>query len=327
MENHILERSKMRRQFGFREAAGSGYVGSPTSASISGFAGHISNDIGRTDYNQTPSVVSLETLSFGIDKHYNGANLAVTGAASANSTTLAASAATTADFMGYRYGGLQQTIDNSVTSDRALPELTIRSSVNVPRFAPTRVGRFLPVRVVPDAGAASNIDVTLDKLLISPTAAPITANTRGIIKGTARLLTKGRSFKTDQPALRFEFPSSADGTNFFEATVGDISQGRGRIIKNKDIQFISTLETDSIEFELRLADVVTSLTAVNVNRNVTKERCNDTVSGSIGIVPIRIVNLFNNDTQVFRVAVNADSTKDTEFIRQLTDQGGVKITS
>ena len=78
---------------------------------------------------------------------------------------------------------------------------------------------------------------------------------------------------------------------------------------------------------MRLADVVTSLTAVNVNRNVTKERCNDTVSGSIGIVPIRIVNLFNNDTQVFRVAVNADSTKDTEFIRQLTDQGGVKITS
>ena len=39
------------------------------------------------------------------------------------------------------------------------------------------------------------------------------------------------------------------------------------------------------------------------------------------------INLFNNDTNVFRVAINADSTKDTEFIRQLADQGGVKVTS
>jgi len=37
--------------------------------------------------------------------------------------------------------------------------------------------------------------------------------------------------------------------------------------------------------------------------------------------------LFNNDTQIFRVAVNSDETKDTEFIRQLADQGGVKVAS
>ena len=163
--------------------------------------------------------------------------------------------------------------------------------------------------------------------MISPTGAPIATNEKGIIKGTARLLTKGRSFKTDQPALRFEFPASADGTNFFEATIGNISQGQGRVIKNKDTQITSTLETEVIEFELRLARVITSLTAVNVAAGVTKARCDDTVSGSVGIVPIRVVNLFNNDTNVFRVAINADSTKDTEFIRQLADQGGVKVTS
>ena len=82
-----------------------------------------------------------------------------------------------------------------------------------------------------------------------------------------------------------------------------------------------------VEFELRLARVVTSLTAVNDGIGVNQSRVDDSVSGSIGIVPIRIVNLFNNDANVFRVAVNTDSTKDTEFIRQLADQGGVKVTS
>ena len=324
VENHLLERSKMRRQFGFRESSGTAFVGAPTT---SGDIGHLSDDVAAVPYNQTPSVFSVETKYIAIDTHFTGSNLALTGASSANTTALAASAATTASFMGYMYDGLQQTITNSVSSDIALPNLSTGSTVNAPRFSPTRVGRFLPVKVIPAAGAASVIDVTLDKLLISPSAAPIATNTRGIIKGTAKLLTKGRSFKTDQPALRFEFPASADGTNFFEATIGNISQGQGRVIKNKDTQITSTLETETIEFELRLARVITSLTAVNTDAAVTKQRCDDTVSGSVGIVPIRIVNLFNNDANVFRVAINTDSTKDTEFIRQLADQGGVKVTS
>ena len=87
------------------------------------------------------------------------------------------------------------------------------------------------------------------------------------------------------------------------------------------------METEAVEFELRLARVITSLSAVNVAANVTQARVDESSSGSIGIVPIRIVNLFNNDTNVFRVAINTDSTKDTEFIRQLSDQGGVKVTS
>tara|TARA_R110002072_G_scaffold13980_11_gene58320 strand:+ start:2865 stop:6233 length:3369 start_codon:yes stop_codon:yes gene_type:complete len=324
VENHMLERSKMKRQFGFRESSGTAFVGAPTT---SGDIGHLSDDVAAVSYNQTPSVFPIETKYITIATHYTGSNLSATGAASANQTALAASAATTASFMGYMYDGLQQTITNAVTADRALPNLTIGSTVNTPRFSPTRIGRFLPVKVIPSVGAASVVDVTLDKLLISPTGAPIATNEKGIIKGTARLLTKGRSFKTDQPALRFEFPASADGTNFFEATIGNISQGQGRVIKNKDTQITSTLETEVIEFELRLARVITSLTAVNVAAGVTKARCDDTVSGSVGIVPIRVVNLFNNDTNVFRVAINADSTKDTEFIRQLADQGGVKVTS
>ena len=327
MEDHMLERSKMKRQFGFREGTGTGYVGAPTSASTSGDAGHLSDDVAAVSYNQTPSVFSIETKYIAIDTHYTGGNLALTGAASANTTALAASAATTASFMGYMYDGLQQTITNAVTADRVLPNLSTGSTVNTPRFAPTRIGRFLPIKVIPSVGAASVVDVTLDKLLISPSAAPIVSNEKGIIKGTARLLTKGKSFKTDQPALRFEFPASADGTNFFEATIGNISQGQGRVIKNKDTQITSTLETETIEFELRLARVITSLTAVNSDAGVTKARVDDSASGSVGIVPIRVINLFNNDTNVFRVAINTDSTKDTEFIRQLADQGGVKVTS
>ena len=48
---------------------------------------------------------------------------------------------------------------------------------------------------------------------------------------------------------------------------------------------------------------------------------------SIGIVPIRITNLFNNETTIFRVGINADSTKDTDLIRQIQEQGGTKIQS
>ena len=315
----------MRRQFGFRESTSTGYVGAPTN---SGDLGHISEDEGRTSYNQTPSIVDLGLTSFAINNHYTDGNLSTQGSNSANDDTLIASAATTASFQGYNYhGGLQQTIEDSVTARPALPNLTKSSTINAPRFAPTRVGRFLPVRVKPAAGAVSVIDVTLDKLLITPSAAPYSTNVGGIIKGHVRLLTKGRSFKTEQPALRFEFPSSGDRQNLFEATIGNITEGKARIIKESDVSFTTSLEEESIEFELRLSDGVRALTAENSARSVTQQIVNDSVSGSLGIVPIRIINLFNNDTQIFRVAINNDVTKDTEFIRQLADQGGVKVAS
>ena len=62
-------------------------------------------------------------------------------------------------------------------------------------------------------------------------------------------------------------------------------------------------------------------------RNITQQVVDETVSGSLGIVPLRITNLFNNSTTIFRVGINSDSDKDTEIIRQIADQGGVKIQS
>ena len=69
------------------------------------------------------------------------------------------------------------------------------------------------------------------------------------------------------------------------------------------------------------------MTAINTSRSIGQDLVNDTVSGSLGIVPIRIVNLFNNDTQIVRVAINSDSTKDQNLIREIENQGGEKVTS
>jgi len=325
IESPMFERSKMRRQFGLRESTSTGYTGAPTT---SGDLGHISDDEGRQPFNQTPSIVEHSVTGFVINNHHNAGNVSTIGSNSANDSTLIASAASTATFQGFQYrDGIQDVFESSVTATRALPNVTAGSSTNAPRFSSTRVGRILPVRVQPAAGAVSVVDVTLDKVLISPTAAPISSNALAIVKGSARLLTKGRSFKTDQPSLRFEFPTSADGTNLFEATIGNISQGKGRLIKDKDSNFTTTLETPEVEFELRLADVVRSLSSENVSRSVLRSFVDETVSGSLGIVPIRIVNLFNNDTQIVRIAINSDSRQEEKLIREIANQGGEKVTS
>ena len=203
----------------------------------------------------------------------------------------------------------------------------MQSTTNVPRFLSTSLARALPVSLRPASPVQSTVELTLDRLLISPTAYPIDTNVRTIIKGVATLLSKGKSFKTEVPALRFDFPSSANGDNYFEATVGDIAAGRGRVIKEKDIQFTTNLEKGNIEFELRLSDGVRSLTGINSDRGVTQALVDESISGSLGIVPIRITNLFNNTVSVLRVAVNSDETKDTDFIRQLQNQGGVTVQS
>ena len=318
IENPMFERPKMRRQFGFRESTGTGYVGAPTN---SGDRGHISYDEGREPYNQTPSIIDLSVTALAINNHFLQGDLSVQGAGSANDTTLMASAATTASFQGFQYtGGTQQFFKDSVTSIRVLPNVTTNSSVNVPRFSPTRVGRFLPVKVVPAAPQRSIVDVTLDKLLISPTAGPISTNVQSVINGTVKLLTNGKPFATDQPAFRFEFPTSGDGTNLFDAIVGDISRGQGREVKGKDASIITTLETENVEFELRLSEVVRSLTSENA---VGQELVNRTASGSLGVVPIRVVNLFNNIPETFRVAINSDETKDQDFIRQIAEQNAL----
>ena len=197
----------------------------------------------------------------------------------------------------------------------------------MPRFLPTSVGRALPLTIKPSAPAESQIDLTIDALLISPTAVPISANVAAVIKGSARMLSRGNVFTTEMPALRFDFPTSGNGDNYFEATIGNIAAGRGRTIKEKDVAFTTNLETGTVEFELRLSDGVRSLTAIDSARNILQNTVDITASGSIGIVPIRITNLFNNEATIFRVGINADSTKDSDLIRQIADQGGSKLQS
>ena len=83
----------------------------------------------------------------------------------------------------------------------------------------------------------------------------------------------------------------------------------------------------NIEFELRLSDGIRSLTAIDNARQIYQNEVDITVSGSVGIVPIRITNLFNNQTTIFRVGINSDSNKDTDLIRQIQEQGGTTIQS
>ena len=325
VENHLLERPKMKRTFGLRESTGTGYVGAPT---MSGDRGIISYDEGKTPNNQVPSLIDIAVTAFTVNNHYSPANLSTQGSNSANDSTLIASAATTADFQGYQYqGGLQEFLDNSVTTVRNVSSLSVQSSTNVPRFLPTRIGRALPLTIKPSAAALATVELTTDALLISPTAAPISANIGAVIKGSARMLARGNTFKTEAPALRFDFPASGNGDNYFEATVGNIAEGRGRTIKEKDVSFTTNLETGNVEFELRLSDGIRSLTAIDGARNITQQVVDETVSGSIGIVPIRITNLFNNETTIFRVGINSDSLKDTDLIRQIQEQGGTTLQS
>ena len=331
IESHLLERSKMRRQFGVSESTGTGYVGAPTS---SGLLGYISTDEGRTPNNQTPSIIQIPVTGFTVNNHYSPADLCTQGSNSANDSTLIASAATTADFQGYQYqGGVQEFLDNSVTTVRNVSSLSVQSSTNVPRFLPTRIGRALPLTIKPSAPSDATVELTTDALLLSPTATPISGNINAVIKGSARMLAKGNVFKTEMPALRFDFPASANGDNYFEATVGNIAEGRGRTIKEKDVSFTTNLETGDVEFELRLSDGVRSLTGANnpptdpLVYRTSQTLVDETVSGSIGIVPIRITNLFNNETTIFRVGINSDSTKDTELIRQIQEQGGTTLQS
>ena len=325
IENHLLERPKMKRTFGLRESTGTGYVGAPT---MSGDRGVISYDEGKTPNNQVPSLIDIAVTAFTVNNHYSPANLSTQGSNSANDSTLIASAATTADFQGYQYqDGVQEFLDNSVTTVRNVSSLSVQSSTNVPRFLPTRIGRALPLTIKPSAAALATVELTTDALLISPTAAPISANIGAVIKGSARMLARGNTFKTEMPALRFDFPASGNGDNYFEATVGNIAEGRGRTIKEKDVSFTTNLETGNVEFELRLSDGIRSLTAIDVARNITHNLVDITASGSIGIVPIRITNLFNNETTIFRVGINSDSAKDTELIRQIQEQGGTTLQS
>ena len=65
------------------------------------------------------------------------------------------------------------------------------------------------------------------------------------------------------------------------------------------MSFTTNLETGNVEFELRLSDGIRSLTAIDGARNITQQVVDESVSGSIGIVPIRIRYLLYNETSIF----------------------------
>ena len=222
------------------------------------------------------------------------------------SDTGSASAATTADFQGYRYAGLQDTITNGITAEKVI----VDAATNVPRYSGARTGRFLPVKVTPSRPNETAIEVTMSRLDISPTASPSAFN--GYVDGKLRMLRNGKAFKTDVPAIRIEFPSSADGTNFFSAEVGDIDNGKGRVISGKELTFVTKIDLSEIQIKLQLDSVVRSLSADDTS-----------LSGTVGIVPIRFTNLFSNSTQIVRLAIGNDNA----LVQQLAGQGGVTINS
>ena len=46
-----------------------------------------------------------------------------------------------------------------------------------------------------------------------------------------------------------------------------------------------------LSFELRLSDGVRSLTGINTDRGITQALVDQSISGSLGIIPIRITNI------------------------------------
>ncbi|MCJ8346449.1 hypothetical protein MJH12_12975, partial [bacterium] len=54
------------------------------------------------------------------------------------------------------------------------------------------------------------------------------------------------------------------------------------------VAFTTNLETGNIEFELRLSDDIRALSS-ETRSTVTQARVDESASGSIGIIPIRIV--------------------------------------
>ncbi len=249
----------------------------------------------REDYH----LVNVPTNSFVINNHFL-------------TTNTSTSAGSTASFQGFKYvNGTQMFLDNSLSSTRNLQNLGgAISSRNTPGFSFTRTERFLPVKIVPSSTADTELEITVNRLLISPTASPSAYN--GNISGRVRLLRNGKPFITDQPALRFNFPSSGNGVNYFKVEIGDIANGRGRIIEGADLTYISKLDSKDIQIKMQLSNDVKGLSADTTS-----------LSGTIGVVPIQITNLFSNVAYTLRLVIGSDHN----LIQQLGGQDGVKIVS
>lgn len=321
IEPHIFERSKLKRVFGHRFEKITDY----SSGSFTADGNVISLDEGSSAYNAIPNIVKQDNYNLIISNKHTPSDLAINDSSSGNYTDLTASAATTATFQGFKYtdNPVQESLERTINESSLLNNVTKNSSINFPTFSSTRFGRFLPIKTSPSIPEQSEVEITLDQLLISPLVSSTAS--KGFINGRIKLNVNGKSFKTESNSLRFDFPSSADGTNFFIAEVGDIEAGEGRIVKEKDLSISVPLSKEEIQIKLTLSDVVASLSAVDVPNGVTQNIVDDSLSGSIGIVPIRVTNLFNDLTYIFKVGINSVSTEDTNIIRQITQQGIEKV--
>jgi hypothetical protein len=74
--------------------------------------------------------------------------------------------------------------------------------------------------------------------------------------------------------------------------------------------YVSNLSSPKIQMRLQLSPSVLALANDDLS-----------LSGSIGIVPIKITNLFSNAAQLIRVGIGSDNT----IFEDLWNQGGVKI--
>ena len=328
IENPILERNKIQRRIGARNQETDEYIGSPKPDSIflesNPGQRRKTDDFDASPENLNPSVVAKKDNELSITNKYLPGALLFQDSSSGNIVELHPTACTTAHFQGFKYVREKSYEDRSLTTERALINVTKKSTTNGPRISEARVAKLLPVKRLPADSSTTEIDVTLDNLIINPTS-PSTANS-GFINGKIRLLSKGQAFNSESPTFRFEFPTSADGTNLFVAEMGDVDEGQGRIIEGIDNTFVTSVVKNDVQMRLTLANIVTSLSAVDLP-NVTQNQVDDSDQGSLGVVPIRITNLFNNNTQIVRVAINAVESKNPELLTQLASQGGVKLTS
>lgn len=284
----------------------------------------MSDDYEQTEKSMFPSVVYKRDTESIITNHYLPGALLHQDSSSGNIVELHPTACTTASFQGFSYERERSFLNRSLTTERVLINVTKKSTTNSPRISEARVAKLLPVKRIPADPENTEIDVTLDNLIIDPTA-PATAQS-GFISGKIRLLSKGQPFNSESPTFRFEFPTSADGTNLFVAEMGDIDAGQGRIIEDIDNTFVTNVNQNDVQMKLTLANVVTSLSAVNLPY-VTQNQVDDSKQGSLGVVPIRITNLFNNNTQIVRVAINSVVADNADILTQLSNQGGIKLSS
>jgi len=223
-------------------------------------------------------------------------------------------AASTATFQGYKYGSENNEAISNTLSSNVLNStiLCSRSSIrNVPRYYISRNTSVESIEATPFEPNLTEIDVTLNNLIIQTSDTASTFPHLNSIVSEISLIKNGKSFKTNIPAIRFEFPVSSNGDNYFYAEIGNIDQGKGRIVEGKDSIFISNLENGKIQMKLQASNTIKSLSTDT-----------NSLSGTVGIVPIKITNLFSKAAQIIRVGIGNDVTSMTE---NLKNQGGVKI--